>query len=42
MGVGNMAVGKMGQIIGETEVGEIGVGKIGVFHTDNLFLYNVV
>ena len=29
-GVGEMGVGKMGQIIGETGVGEMGVGEMGV------------
>ena len=30
MGVGEMGVGEMGRIIGETGVGEMGVGEVGV------------
>ena len=30
MGVGEMGIGEMGQIIGETGVGEMGVGEMGV------------
>ena len=38
-GVGEMGVGEMGQIIGETGVGEMGVGETG---TSRLFLTGIL
>ena len=49
-GVGEMGVGEMGQIIGETGVGEMGVGETGTSRqilsfwlvTSKLYIFNFV